>query len=307
MLPLAKKDRKKYIATEAKRMARREEVGARRIKQKLDQVYGEENVPSERTISDLISGSNRERIVSPEWLPWGGTPITDDLGFLLRLRMIKQSEIIQMLLVDAEHSADRQPQLTVNEADIAVKLQLSLLGLDPVIQFLIVHEYAERLEFPNDPLTNDLDLLVATRPWSGSKLYGKMLNGGADPRASIRSLNCRGIVEHNAPITNGDQFGKDHDISNQIARLIREGDPTTRLQIWAWNFLDVPWNLALEHRDQITGDVISLWLTLSMTENSEGVGPVSDREMFDWEKLLELGSKVREPHFWQEKQESRGE
>jgi hypothetical protein len=209
-----------------------------------------------------------------------------------------------MLIVGSADSADRLPGLTNKEAEVAVSLQISLAGLDPLIQLLVVHEYAERLAHGPEPITADLDLLIATRPWnvpSGTQLYEEMLRSGAAPQVLIRSLYCPSLIEENAAIIDADQLLAESDPINAIGHLIAAANSIMRIQMWAWDALKVPWAVAFEHTDPDTRDVLSGWFRIETKDGGDVPQLAIDRKKFNWESLLKepldkQDSRTREQH-----------
>ena len=296
LLPQEKNARRRYLKDQAELLAQTRGLGAPKIKRQLDKEYGSDNVPSERLISDWISGLGRGGESGPEWKPWNEHPVCDDLGFLFRLDLIKRSEIVQMLVVGSLDSTEQLPGLTITEAKVAVKLQASLQDLDPVIQLLLVHEYAERLASHSRPITADLDLLVATQPWRGSQLYKEMIGKGAAPQVLVRSLYGRGFIEMNAKITDAPRLVSESEPIRRINRLNRDGDLSFRVQMWAWDQLKVPWNLAFDHTDPDTKDVLTVFLKIKEKNDGDARQLVEDRGKFSWEFLLQQDAQVKDKH-----------
>lgn len=288
-LPGDKIPRRRYLKEKAQLLARGEGVGARIIKRILDAEFGPENVPGERTISTFIAVLNRERESSPPWKPSEGIQQGDDLGFLLRLDLIKRSEIVQMLIVGPAESSTRLPGLTRKEAEVAVSLQIGMAGLDPLIQLLIVHEYAERLAYGPEPITADLDLLIATRPWNvpnGTQLYEEMLRCGTAPQVLVRSLYCTRLIEENATINDPELLIAESDVFTKVQQLILSSNPIMRIQMWAWDALKVPWGAAFDHTDPDSHDVLTGFIDLTMQDGGVVRQLRIDRKKFNWEFLL---------------------
>jgi hypothetical protein len=300
IVPSDKKGRKEFLKSESKKLAQQERMSAREIKERFVNGYKLSGFPSERTISGWISNISKTRIESPMWKAWNETPITDDLGFLLRLQLVKRSEVAQMLLASCcEPLEQLHRDFSQKEAEIAVKLQMSLYGLDLLIQFLIIHEYAERLSFPDDPYTQDLDLLIATRPWTGPELYEAEIRSGTTPRVSVKSLNYTNFVSRDTRIHNPDQFFSENEVTRISYRLIVEGQPIIKLQMWIWNTLGVPWNLSINHRDLVTEDKMEIWLKIPVEQKQLDSKRVEfSEEKFNWESLAALGTEVHSPNFW---------
>ena len=63
-------------------------------------------------------------------------------------------------------------RLTGNELLAVKRLENSLDGLDPLVQFMVAEEFAGRLDInEKTPHTEDLELLVGIRPWDGDNVY----------------------------------------------------------------------------------------------------------------------------------------
>lgn len=260
-LPEDKTERTARLKWHAQQAAQREGKGAPTIKREFDARWPQVPIPSERTISDWIKGIRSGRTDSPEWNSWDDDPITDDLGFLLRLNLVKKTDLVYMMIdqTGIGFLPRPLPGLTVEEARVAVKLQVALQTIDPLIQLLIVHEYAERLAFA-ERSTQDLDLLIACRPWLDWRLYEQALHSGVAPPAEVRGLHTY--------------------------RQLEERDPRIRVQLWSWSQLSVPWAMVLDglRPDSPKKSVHRIEHRDLTTDQQEQLA--RDASEFNWEWLL---------------------
>lgn len=268
MLPETKRDRTRILKSRAQVLAQAGGKGAPTIKKKLDEEFGAENVPSERTISDWIADSRDDRIESPEWIPWADDQlITDDVGYLLQLNLIKNSDMFQSMVFKADAPPNRTRGLSVKEAGTAIKLQLSLQGLDQFIQMTIVYEYSQRLSFANST-TDDLDLLVATKPWLDEKPYRDLILQGVAPPVEISTLT--------RPVsTTAFHFGN-------------------LVQFWAWQSLNVPWyDYSESQSSELKQKIVKRYKRLELID--ETGSPVGwEKKLFTWLRLIgrEITSEI---------------
>jgi len=265
MLPEHRGDRTRVLKERAQALVQSERIGAPSIKKKLDEEYGSENIPSERTISGWISSSRERLRESPEWTPWMvDQPLTDDVGHLLRLNLIKKSNVFQSLIYKSLKQPTPVLGLSVKEAESAVNLEVSLQGLDQFIQMSIVHEYSQRLTFAN-PVTDDLDLLVATQPWLDERLYNDQIRQGIAPPVEISALT---------PLVSGSNF--------HLGNLV---------QFWAWQVLNVPWREISESQSaDLKEKIVKRFGRLGLIDKT--VSTIDwKKQLFSWSSLI--GSEIK--------------
>ena len=264
-LPERRSDRTRVLKDRAQALAQSERIGAPSIKKKLDEEYGSKNVVSQRTISEWISGSRERLGESPEWTPWMvDQPLTDDVGHLLRLNLIKKSNVFRSLIYKTLKQPTPVLGLSVKEAESAVNLELSLQGLDLFIQMSIVHEYSQRLSFAN-PVTDDLDLLVATKPWLDGRLYNDQIRQGIAPPVEISAL---------APLVSASSF--------HLGNLV---------QFWAWQVLNVPWREVSESQSaDLKEKIVKRYGRLGLIGNTDSTADWK-KQLFSWSSLI--GSEIK--------------
>ena len=151
--------------------------GAVRIHRELEGRYGS-GVVSQRAVSKWIAASGRkdQRGEPQAWRKWQPDLWQQDAGYLLRLDLVSRGLFGRGLYEE--------------EARWATRLELALQGLSVFAQWAVIEEYARRHINSETPATDDLDLLLATRPWRDEGLLERTVrrsgNGGYP---TIRALS----------------------------------------------------------------------------------------------------------------------
>jgi len=268
-LPERKSERRKVLIDQARLLNQAKGWGAPRIKNVFDNAFGPDMEWGQRSVSTWIGKSSIEPELDQYWRPWNSRSKTDDAGHLMRLDLVKRSATMYRLLDVMGLFATAG--LTESEADIAMKLRYSLHPLDPIVQLLIVHEYAQRFSADENALTSDLDLLVATQPWLGGDLYKYSLLNNVAPPVEIRGLNTYG------------QLPSD--------------DPMIRVQVWAWDALKVPWLQVIEVALRRTSGRLISRLEPDGLSDQEKHALATDRSTFNWEWLIMNGDALLDDYF----------
>jgi len=171
IVPKDDKARRDYFRQQARLLKATYGLSAVKIHAELSEVDGFDY--SDRTVSDWIKGV--EYIPKAAGTPWSIRSSTQapthNLGYLLRLDLL------------ARCIRPWSPGLTTNEAKWAEALvgvfdDPDGLQVDLVPQLAFVEEYARRELEPELP-TEDLDLILSTRPWKdGGEMYSSFAGAG---------------------------------------------------------------------------------------------------------------------------------
>jgi len=270
-LPEGKSQRRKVLKDQARLLHQARGWGAPSIKKEFDSAFGKEMSWGERTVSDWIGEPSSDRTSTEYWQPWKSSHKTDNLSYLLRLDLVKRCWPVDILLWRGlEHFGKG---LTKTEAEIATKLELSLLGLDESIVILIIHEYSQRLNADKIAFTADLDLLITTRPWQGSKLYDHSLREGIAPPVEIRGLN----TDESWPTG--------------------ERNPLVNFQIWSWDTLKVPWSMTVEHENLEVGRQSLRRLKKNGLSDQQNLDLDIARKSMNWEWMAINNGEPEDEYF----------
>lgn len=166
--------------------------GATLIHRELERRYGE-GVISQRAVSKWIAsnGITEKREDPLPWQRWQPDLLQRDIGWLLRLELVTKAMI------------DRD--LFQEEARWAIRLELALQGLSLLAQWAVVEEYARRHLNSRSPETDDLDFMLATRPWCDEGLIARAASH--DRASSIPTIQALVIPEFIAQPAFGSLFG----------------------------------------------------------------------------------------------------
>jgi hypothetical protein len=154
-------------------------LGATLIHRELERRYPKAKF-SQRTVSNWIARPAADVPPPPAepWKKWEPSLWQQDAGYLLRLDLITKTM--------------NQRPLNETEALWATRLEVALGSLNMFAQWALIDEYAHRNTHSTKPVTDDLDLIVATRPWLDD---GELFRAAAETRvieagyaASIRAL-----------------------------------------------------------------------------------------------------------------------
>ncbi|MDA1196185.1 MAG: hypothetical protein O2894_13525 [Planctomycetota bacterium] len=178
-LPDDRAERMQRLRVEARTLHASRNWGAPLIHRDLEDRYGN-GVVSQRAVSKWIAASRG--VTAPArpkpWLKWQAFPWPPDAGYLLRLDLVTRTMLGR--------------GLWDQEAHWATRLEPALRDLDLFAQWALIDEYTQRHIHSSEPLTDDLDLIVATQPWlDDGKLYEAAAEArvtGAGSIAPIRAL-----------------------------------------------------------------------------------------------------------------------
>ncbi len=132
---------------------------------------------SQRAVSKWIaaSGTKTQRDELLPWRKWQPELWQQDAGYLLRLDLVSHGLLGRGLYEE--------------EARWATRLELALQSVSVFAQWAVVEEYARRHINSETPTTDDLDLMLATRPWRDEGLLERTARqAGVGSTPTIRTL-----------------------------------------------------------------------------------------------------------------------